>query len=313
MTEFSRRDLLVSSAALLAQQSLRAQTAPVQLKVAIFSKHLQFLRGEDLAAKAAEMGFDGVDITVRAGGHVEPARVGEELPPLVDLIRKHGLQVPMVTTDIVDANTPYALPVVETLNKLGIRFYRWGGLKWANGQPFDQQIEGFKPRVAKLAALNAQHGVTAMYHTHSGVGVVGASIWDLHEILRDLDPAAVAVNYDPAHATVEGGEGGWIDSFHITGRHLRGIAVKDFEWQRSERGWAPAWKPLGQGMVRLPKFFSMVREAGFNGPLQLHFEYPLGGAEDGKRQLAIPREEVFTAMKRDLRTLRALLRDAGLA
>ena len=36
----------------------------------------------------------------------------------------------------------------------------------------------------------------AMYHTHSGVGVVGASIWDLWYLMRELDPKAVGVNFD---------------------------------------------------------------------------------------------------------------------
>ena len=40
------------------------------------------------------MGFDGVDITVRKGGHVEPGRVAQDLPPLVKLLRAHNLEVP---------------------------------------------------------------------------------------------------------------------------------------------------------------------------------------------------------------------------
>src|SRR6185295_15175853 len=49
-----------------------------KLKVAIFSKHLKFLEGADLARSAAEIGFDAVDLAVRKGGHVEPARVKQE-------------------------------------------------------------------------------------------------------------------------------------------------------------------------------------------------------------------------------------------
>jgi hypothetical protein len=31
-----------------------------------------------------------------------------------------------------------------------------------------QQLDALKPRVAKLAALNAKYNMTAMYHTYSG-------------------------------------------------------------------------------------------------------------------------------------------------
>src|SRR5579859_2857846 len=100
---FSRRALLSTGAALCAS----GMTAPPKLKVAIFSKHLQFLQGDALAAGAAEIGFDGIDLAVRKGGHIEPARVRQGLPKLVAAIRQHGLEVPMLTTDIVDADTPF--------------------------------------------------------------------------------------------------------------------------------------------------------------------------------------------------------------
>jgi hypothetical protein len=49
------------------------------------------------------------------------------------------------------------------------------------------------------------------------------------------------------------------------------------------------------------------------GPLQLHFEYPLGGATDGRATLGnITKEEVFGAMKRDLGKLRGYLAQAHL-
>jgi len=56
----------------------------------------------------------------------------------------------------------------------------------------------------------------------------------------------------------------------------------------------------------------MVGEAGFDGPLQLHFEYPLGGADGGKKTLTLGRGEVFAAMKRDLGKLRGYLAQANL-
>ncbi|HEV2448675.1 MAG TPA: sugar phosphate isomerase/epimerase family protein, partial [Candidatus Sulfopaludibacter sp.] len=288
---------------------------PGKLNVCIFSKHLQFLEGEELAKAVAAIGFDGIDLTVRKGGHVEPDRVKQDLPPLVALLHRHGLATPMVTTDIVDAATPFAEDILRTAADLGIRRYRWmpsGGFKYTTDEPYPAQLERFKARVAKLAELNARCGVGAMYHTHSGLNLVGSSIWDLYILFKDLNPQFIGVNYDIGHATVEGGFGGWINSLRITGPHLRGIAVKDFRWVRNARGeWAVEWVPLGEGMVRFPQFFAMVKQASFDGPVQLHFEYPLGGANDGKRTITMPRGEVFAAMKRDLSTLRGYMANAG--
>jgi sugar phosphate isomerase/epimerase len=315
----SRRSLLYAGAALVSGSLTPAAEAqnspqPGKLKVAIFSKHLLFVRGEQLAQTASDLGFDGIDLAVRRGGHVEPDRVKQELPGLVATIRKHGLEVPMLTTDIADTETPYAEDILRSMSELGIRHYRWGGFKYNRDTPLAKQLADLRPRVEKLAKLNARYRVGAMYHTHSGIGLVGAPIWDLHELLNGLDPAAVGVNYDVGHATVEGGFGGWIDSFRITGSYLRGIAVKDFLWGKNKRGeWRPEWKPLSEGMVRFSEFFRMVAASGFSGPLQLHFEYPLGGSEEGKSELSGSKDEVFSAMKKDLAQLRSYLKAANLA
>jgi sugar phosphate isomerase/epimerase len=283
-----------------------------RLSVAIFSKHLQFLQGAELARAAAEMGFDGIDLTVRVGGHVEPSRVTEDLPPLVTLVRQHQLEVPMVTTDIVDADTPHAGAVLKTISGLGIRYYRWGGFKYVADQPMAAQLAGFHKRSAALAVLNAEYKVCAMYHTHSGVDLVGAPVWDMVEILESLDPSVIGINYDVGHATVEGGLGGWIDSFRVAQPWIRGIAVKDFLWQKEKGDYQPAWVPLGEGMVRFPEFFGRLAKTSFDGPLQLHFEYPLFGADAGSRQLTADSSQVFSAMRRDLRQLRSYLNTAGL-
>src|SRR5580692_3486448 len=259
---FSRRALLSTGAALCASglpsSAAEEKSAGGKLKVAIFSKHLQFLRGEALATGAAEIGFDGIDLAVRKGGHVEPERVRQDLPNLVAIIRSHGLEVPMLTTDIVDAETPHAEDVLKVMTELGIHHYRWNNFRYDADRPIARQLDDLKPRVAKLAALNSRYQAGAMYHTHSGIGLVGASIWDLYILLKDFDPKAVGVNYDVGHAVIEGGVGGWIDSFQILGPHLRGIAVKDFVWAEDSSGnWKPQWKPLGEGMVHLPQFFTM--------------------------------------------------------
>jgi sugar phosphate isomerase/epimerase len=299
MESISRRSLVAGAAAWLA----RPAAGKTRLKVAIFSKHLQFVQGAELAAAAAGLGFDGIDITVRKGGHVPPERVRQDLPPLVATIRQHGLEVPMITTDIVDADTPFAEEIVRTAAGLGIRSYRFGGFKYAADRPYPAQLEALQPRLAKLAELNAKYQSCAMYHTHSGVGLVGASIWDLHFLMHDLDPRLVGVNFDLAHATIEGGLGGWINSFRISGGHVRGLAVKDFIWAKDARGkWKEQWVPLGEGMVHWPEFFSMLAGSDFSGPVQMHYEYPLPESREG----------IYAAMKRDLATLRAGLAKAGL-
>src|SRR5579884_141899 len=317
---FTRREILASAAALAGAAEAPSQSAPQAAPsgkpvIALFSKPLSFVPAAELGRAANELGFPSIDLAVRPGGHVEPDRVRVDLPAAVKAIRAAGVEVSMLTTGIVDASTPHAEDVIATMTSLGISRYRFGGFRWSGKNSFEQQIEAFRPKVAGLAELNRRYRATATYPTHSGVGLVGASIWDLHEIFRGLDPSLIAVNYDIGHATIEGGLGGWIDSFHITGQRLKGVAVKDFLWELDARGkWEPAWKPLGSGMVRLSEFLQLLREAAFAGPVQLHFEYPLGGAEQGmKSGITMSRNDIFSAIRGDLETLRAAMKAADLA
>jgi sugar phosphate isomerase/epimerase len=200
------------------------------------------------------------------------------------------------------------------MSALGIKRYRWGGFRYDDKTSIPEQLARIKPRVHALAQLNKKYGVCAMYHTHSGIGQVGASFWDLWTLLKDEDTSAVSVNYDVGHAVVEGGFGGWINSSRLLMPYIRGIAVKDFKWKQNARGaWVPGWCALGQGMVNFKLFFSMVKQAGFDGPLQLHMEYDeLGGADSGKTTFTIPKDQLLAIFQRDIDTLKKMLREGGL-
>jgi sugar phosphate isomerase/epimerase len=304
----------------LAAASAAAAAAPVDptgkpLPVCAFSKHFQWTTVAEAAKMCAEIGYDGLDLTVRTGGHVLPERVADDLPKAVEAIRAAGLEAPMITAGIVDADSPHAEAIIRTATKLGIHNYRWGGFRYDTAKAIAQQIAEFRAKSQALAALNKQYGACAMYHTHSGVGQFGASIWDIWMVLRDLDNQAVGVNLDIAHATVEGGLGGWINSTRLVLPMTRGIALKDFRWEKNAQGrWGVHWCGFGQGMVNFKQFAGMVKAAGFRGPLQLHMEYDeLGGADTGRTTMTISRDEFMRLMKRDMAACRELLKGAGLA
>src|SRR5438874_1023276 len=88
-----------------------------------FSKHLPGMDAPRLATTLKTLGFAGVDLTVRPGGHIDPKRVAQDLPPFVGGIRKEGLTVPMITTEIVSDADPVARPTLETAAALGIPYF----------------------------------------------------------------------------------------------------------------------------------------------------------------------------------------------
>jgi L-ribulose-5-phosphate 3-epimerase len=321
----SRRKLLQNVAIAGTLSSLARSEPPEKLKICVFSKHFQWTTVKEAAGIAKDLGFDGVDLTVRKGGHVLPERVESDLPAAVEIVRGTGLEVPMITTDITDTATPHAGAVLRSANRLGIRHYRWGGLSYKRDKGIPEQLNELKPRMKALADFNKEHQVCGMYHTHSGPGLVGAPIWDLWTMFQGLDPLWMGINYDIGHATVEGGYGGWMASSRLVKDYMRGVALKDFKWAQNQRSstyhdpfdksldaagaWVPHWCATGQGMVNLPGFFAIVKANRFSGPVQLHFEYPgLGGAENGDRTLRVPKQELIAAMRRDLSYVRGIMR-----
>jgi L-ribulose-5-phosphate 3-epimerase len=290
-------------------------SAPARLQVGIASRHLQWTPLEDAAALAAQIGFDCIEWNVRRGGHVDPARVERELPWAVEITRKAGLSVAMITTSIQDAASPHAEAILATASGLGITYYRGGEyFRYDYAGDLWRQIQDLKPRVASLAALNEKYRTVVAYHTHSGAGNIGGNIWDLWEVIRGMDPRVVGLNYDLGHATARGGTG-WIDAAHVVARHIRALAIKDVVWVKGPDGrWRIDYCPLGEGMIDVARVLSLLRAVGFDGPVNLHYEHSnLLGTDLGTWTLPITRGQFAAIVQKDLLYLRERLAAAAKA
>ena len=266
----TRRQLLGTALAAPFLQPARA--AGRKPTLCIFSKHLQQYGYEDLARVSKEFGFEGVDLTVRPRGHVLPENVVRDLPAAVKAIRARGLAVPMITTGLTSGSDPAADPTLRTAGELKIPFFKIGYIRYREAHVLEKLAE-VKPGIAALAALGKKYGIVAGFHNHSG-DYVGALVWDIRELIRDLDPAWIGYYYDPCHATIEGGRYGWRAALDIALPRLKMVAVKDFYWHKDADGrWRRKMCPLGEGMVDWDRFFATIAKARFTGPISLHVEY----------------------------------------
>ena len=299
--------------------ALAPVTGPMPWKIDIYSKHLQFLRDpHEVALAAKAMGYDGLDVTVRPyPGHIDPAKVRQDLPPFVKAVRSHGVEVHLVTAPIADADSPHAEEILETAASLGIHSYWWGSFQYVKGQPILPQLEAMRPRVAKLARLNEKYGMTAMYHCYGGEHTVNDKVyvsgpmWDLLHVLKDQDPRFVGIQWDSCHMTNAGGMRTWELNLRAAGPYIRGVTWKDSLPEKAADGrWLPRYLPLGHGNVELTRANAVLREIGFNGPMEIQPEHMKGAAGDGKDKLAEPKDWVFATMTEDLRMLRAAIAES---
>ena len=280
-----------------------------ELTINVFSKHLQFLDYEAMAETAAEIGFDGVDLTVREGGHVLPENVERDLPRAVAAVREAGLEVPMMATDVNDPDDPLTESVLETAGNLGISYYRLAYLDYPGGEDMAELLQTYRARLQRLAELSRQYGITGHYQHHAGTHV-GSPVWDLWILLEGLDAQWMGCQYDIRHATVEGGRS-WPLGLRLLAPYIGTLVAKDFRWVQEDGDWHVQNVPLGEGMVDFTSYLEMIGELGIRAPITVHFEYEMPEEDDALSEEEV-RRETIRVMGRDVQWLRQRMTDAGL-
>ncbi|HAV65516.1 MAG TPA: sugar phosphate isomerase/epimerase [Verrucomicrobiales bacterium] len=285
---------LVGAAAMTAPMLNLSAAAGTSLQYSTFTKPFRDLGFEETADLVAEVGWDGVELPIReSSSHLQPERVEDDLPRMAEALGRRGKRVFIVTTDVTGID-PVGEKVLRTAAKLGIRKYRLGNLYYDLSQPVAPQLAAIKPRLRELAALNAELGMQGAIQNHSGARYVGAPIWDIHELIHDLDPAVMGICFDIGHATLEGGSA-WELNWRLMRERFTAVFVKDFAWEKKGDEWKPRWCPLGDGTVNR-RFFKDLLASGFSGIVNQHHEYEHGTGR-----------ELIAHCKRDLATLKKWL------
>jgi sugar phosphate isomerase/epimerase len=290
----SRRQFAVGTAALataLYSKNLlhAAAGTKARYKYCAFTKFLQTLSFDELADGIAAAGFDGVEVTARAKDScIHPERAADELPKLRDALAKRDLEIMILTTDIVQAGNKVSEALLRAAASVKIPRYRLGFFRYDLKQPILPQLGALRPVVRDIAAMNREIGIAGVYQNHDGADMVGATFWDLHSLIKDYPVKEIGCVFDIRHAAVEGGVA-WPIYFDLMKPHLGAVSVKDFRWN----GRKSQHVPLGSGQVDA-KFFKMLQQTDFDGPISVHVEYLPKG--DVKENLA--------ALKKDFATLR---------
>ena len=268
------------------------------LQVHLFSKHLQFLDYNEMSAAAAEMGFKGLDLTVRRKGHVLPEHVIEDLPKAVDAMKKYGLTPKMMSTNVWETHNQTHKNVLKTASNLGFTHYRTDWLMYPKDRSIKESQALFGKQARDLEILNKKLGLIGGYQNHAGKHV-GAPVWDLLPILEATQGEFMGCQYDIRHAVVEGGQS-WELGLKRIQPYINSIVLKDFKWANVNGKWKPIHVPIGEGMVDFNRYFTLLKKYKINVPISLHAEYDLGGAEKGRKTITIDKKEVFKKLKKDL-------------
>ena len=270
----------------------------------VFSKMFQppVLRGpEELCDLLAAAGCDGVQWTVRLGGHVEPARAKEDLPRLVKIAAARGLRCRTICTAIADPAAPEAEELLRVAADCGVEMFRPAYLLYDEPRETPREsLERFRRAFTGFAALGARTGVKAAYQNHSpwwGPRVFGSVVWDLWECLRDLDPADVGLEFDPMYAFFQTG-GAWRHGFGLVAPWIAALDLKDFRYAPPRAPGRPfeiEMVAAGEGAVPWDEVRALVAAHAPRVPRILHFEWAFDKADplaDVRRELAFFQEKL---------------------
>jgi sugar phosphate isomerase/epimerase len=223
------------------------------------------------------IGLDGLDLTVRPGGHIEPADAAKRLPEAVRAADDAGVRIAMLSTTIVEADRQ-AEELLAAAGAAGIDRIKLGYYHYEKFGTLKSRIDEVRRSLAGVAKLAAKHRVLPCLHIHSGDTIPSGGTL-AYLLLKDFDPRELGAYVDPMHMTVEGGNDGWRQGLDLLAPWIAISSLKNCVWQATERDqygaqqWAFKKCPLADGIARVPDYLARLRELGYQGLFTLHSEY----------------------------------------
>lgn len=309
-----RRDLLASTvtgavasatnAALAAANN--TQEKPMDTLIA-FTESFQSISIPKTCEVFNEIGLDGLDITVRNGGHIQPADAPVQLPKAHEAAVAAGLQIPMLTTGVNSASDEHARGILSKCDELGIRKIKLGYYRHTTERPLQEQLDYVRKSLAGVIKLCAEYDVQPCMHVHSGP-ILPANGLALYELLKDHDPKTIGAFCDPMHFAMTGGSGSWKQAMELLKPWISLTSIKNFWWEkanpgkRGEKRWRAVKCPVSDGIMPIDTYVSELRRNGYYGVYTLHSEY-IGGSVYKPFTL----EDCIEQTKLDLAYMKAIL------
>jgi sugar phosphate isomerase/epimerase len=279
--------------------------------ICAFSKIFQWLDYDSLAGFLSEAGFEGIDLSVRPGGHILPDNVEKDLPKAVKAAQKHGLTIPMIATAITDVSDPVTKRILKAASDTGVKYYRLGYYRYDEQLDATQNLEKVKKSLNALGELNAKYGLQGGYQNHVG-NFVGSPVWDLWYAIKDLDPEHIGCQYDVRHAVADG-LSCWMSGYRAIASHIKHVCIKDFTFRQDNNGkWGVRSVPLGTGAVDFNTYFKIRKQCNISGPLSIHYEFPIEGdipsLSPGERM-----KKILPTIRKEADTLRTMIKNSNQA
>ncbi|MGF1585553.1 MAG: sugar phosphate isomerase/epimerase family protein [Bacteroidales bacterium] len=274
-------------------------------KIFFFSKPLDKYETEFMSETLSMAGIDGFDLTVRPGGKVTPEKVTDDLPKVIETFNKYNLDTHLIVTAITGTEDPVTEKILKTASGHGVKHYRLGYYDYDMSAGVLKSLDLIKSRMKALSDMNNHYNIQAGYQNHDGARL-GAPLWDVWEVIKNLPDNSVSIQYDVRHAIVEGYRS-WIIALNLIQSRIGSLAFKDFSWDIQNGRARPIHVPLGEGLVDFNNYIKILRDLNIEAPFTLHIEYPLLTAEEEGLTLLAKQKIIVEKLKKEVQFIRNII------
>ncbi len=218
------------------------------MKFVLFTDNLADLTVSQACESAKAAGFDGLDLTLRPGGHVRPEAAEVGLAEAKRVADATGAIIPMVSTAVTDVDSPHAEAIFAAAAHYGARLIKLGYWDYRPFGTLAAQIDQAREKLRRVVELGRKYHVLPCVHCHSGPFLASGGAL-LYLILRGFRPGEVGAYVDPMHMTIEGGRSGWEMGLDLVAPWLALVGVKNFRWLPAGRDTS---RPVALAMGILP-------------------------------------------------------------
>lgn len=249
--------------------------------ICVYSGNLAKVPYAMLGDIAGQIGYEGVDLTVFPGGHVNPFIANVDMVRAVEAVRGSNLEVPMISTELTSMNNATAYAVLALAYQGAVKMFRTG--YWPLTAPAlrQQRIAEARRDIVGLVMLGRRCNMEAMIPNRAGA-YLGHSVDEAQSLIGDMDPRWTGFYFDVAAALADAGADGLPAAMKTALPRAKAIAVSDFRRKPASPDTIEPC-PLGEGSVDWAKAFSLLAEAHFTGPISIHMDYPVKDAPNAAR------------------------------
>jgi sugar phosphate isomerase/epimerase len=238
----------------------------------------------DALRLAASAGYQGVELRVHGNCHISLQELQRRCDDIKRKVEAHQLDLPVYST-CFGVNEPGAMDaMIDICSRTGVKYFRatlpLAGVAAVRKLGSERAVvpsyreSAAAPELLRNLRLTLKHlsrrtklaGVCVLLEIHWGT--VMSSCTGAHALVRDLDPEAVAITFDPANMVIEGKED-WDYGIDLLREHLANVHIKNASWLRQAGNWTWQWDGLQQGMVQWPQLFRSLTARGYRGMLAM--------------------------------------------